>query len=297
MTPRNSVEVRGLMAPKIDTDAMLYGSPEKISIWRLITRRKEHVVVVPRSDFEEERCRIPQELKRKSWLAWLLNETVYVQEYSIPGDRWEWVLRCKARELNQLSRMDYSYKAIKKRFLSKGELPFLKRPRLPLPENRGRCDTIKLVCHITGARKLSDIIYFMVYSLIKQSERAEFKVDMDTYGVSNKTFCFGCAATCAIQEMSGVRFEVEDTYSVFQERVCSALGIRYEDEKRIEWFFNSLRLSDDYSILDLDAHPDMKITDQMMKELTNVPALTSETWKQNIGKFVKLADKWSAEGC
>lgn len=103
MIPRNSVEAQGLMTPKTDTDAMLYGSPEKISIWRLITRRKEHIIVVPRSDFEEERHRVPQERKRKAWLAWLLNESVCIQEYSIPGDRWEWVFRCRARELNQIN--------------------------------------------------------------------------------------------------------------------------------------------------------------------------------------------------
>lgn len=195
--------------------------------------------------------------------------------------------------------MDYSYEAVRERFLSEGALPFLKKPELPLPGSRvhfGGREAIPLVCQVTGAKKFSDIIYFMVYSLIKQEERDRFVIDMDTYGAANGSFCFGCAATCALQEMSGVLFGVKDTQEEFRERIRVALGISYEEENRIEWFFNSLRTLDKYSIPDPDVSPEMEVTTQMVNEFLKVPALRTETWKLNIGEFVKLADKWSAEG-
>ena len=44
----------------------------------------------------------------------------------------------------------------------------------------------------------------MVSGLLKQSRRTDFKISMSTYGAAQLGVCFGCAATCAVQEAANV---------------------------------------------------------------------------------------------
>ena len=46
----------------------------------------------------------------------------------------------------------------------------------------------------------------MVNGLLKQSRRKDFKITMRTYGESDGGLCFGCAATCTIQNLSKSTF-------------------------------------------------------------------------------------------
>ena len=45
-------------------------------------------------------------------------------------------------------------------------------------------------------------LQFMVDGLKRQSERKDFKVAMDTFGHYSEGTCYGCAATCTIQEIA-----------------------------------------------------------------------------------------------
>jgi hypothetical protein len=50
----------------------------------------------------------------------------------------------------------------------------------------------------------------MVNGLRKQSKRSDFKIDMGTFGDAYGGVCYGCAATCALQEISGIDFTLEN---------------------------------------------------------------------------------------
>ena len=46
----------------------------------------------------------------------------------------------------------------------------------------------------------------MVAGLKENDNRSGFMVDMGTFGTSRDGVCFGCAATCTLQKLSGVKF-------------------------------------------------------------------------------------------
>lgn len=54
--------------------------------------------------------------------------------------------------------------------------------------------------------KVWKALQFMVDGLRRQSKRDDFKVDMDNFGYFDRrnNVCYGCAATCSIQEISGI---------------------------------------------------------------------------------------------
>lgn len=54
--------------------------------------------------------------------------------------------------------------------------------------------------------KPSEALKAMVDGLINQSKRKDFKIDMKYFGRGVKGVCFGCAATCAIQQITGRKF-------------------------------------------------------------------------------------------
>ena len=63
-----------------------------------------------------------------------------------------------------------------------------------------------------------DAIFAMVKGLKKYSKRKRFLIDMTTFGrlslMNNKKVCFGCAASCAIQEISKTSFKPNKLYSL-----------------------------------------------------------------------------------
>lgn len=65
--------------------------------------------------------------------------------------------------------------------------------------------------------KPSQALEMMVKGLIRQGRRKTFVIDMGTFGeVTDDGFCCGCAATCALQEVSGVRISRDYISTAFQ---------------------------------------------------------------------------------
>lgn len=62
---------------------------------------------------------------------------------------------------------------------------------------------MKTIKEIVGTP--SRALEYMCDGLLRQSKRKAFRIAMNTYGAYNhdKRLCFGCAATCAIQEIMG----------------------------------------------------------------------------------------------
>ena len=71
--------------------------------------------------------------------------------------------------------------------------------------------------------KVSTALQAMIDGLRLQSQRKDFRVDMTTFGGfsgfgdsgdKENPVCFGCAATCTIQQLSGVNFTDSQIFSL-----------------------------------------------------------------------------------
>lgn len=61
-----------------------------------------------------------------------------------------------------------------------------------------------------GLTKPSEALEAMVKGLLKADKRKTFKIDMRTFGQSIDGICFGCAATCTLQEASKHNFKPDE---------------------------------------------------------------------------------------
>lgn len=62
--------------------------------------------------------------------------------------------------------------------------------------------------------KMWKAVEAMLTGLSEQSKRTDFKINMATFGRSDHKVCFGCAATCTIQQLAGVNFTVSNIQDV-----------------------------------------------------------------------------------
>ncbi len=85
----------------------------------------------------------------------------------------------------------------------------------------------------------SNALQYMVDGLRKQSQRTDFRINMRTFGAvgffedkSDKDICYGCAATCTIQEIAKKDLTI-DTIRGIDAR-SMALGFDYSELERFE---------------------------------------------------------------
>ena len=110
--------------------------------------------------------------------------------------------------------------------------------------------------------KVSTALQAMIDGLKFQSQRKDFRIDMSTFGDFSDSgdkenpVCFGCAATCTIQQLLGVNF-TDLRIESLKER--SRLTIRNSDDlDRFEDAIDNARMGDLIPIFDymgnLDSH-------------------------------------------
>ena len=90
--------------------------------------------------------------------------------------------------------------------------------------------------------KPSEALEAMVAGLLKQSQRADFIINMSTFGSENthdKRKCFGCAATCTIQQLAGKDLTPANISSEIKR--ADALDFDYEDMESFEMAIESAR--------------------------------------------------------
>lgn len=86
--------------------------------------------------------------------------------------------------------------------------------------------------------KPSEALQAMVNGLRKQSQRPDFRIDMITYGrkgrkgTKDEGLCFGCAATCTVQEIAEKDISCEVVGSEYGR--AKALGFHIADERHFE---------------------------------------------------------------
>jgi hypothetical protein len=140
-------------------------------------------------------------------------------------------------------------------------------------------------------KKPSAALRAMVDGLNEQSQRADFGIDMDTFGQydSKSKKCFGCAATCAIQHIAK-----KDISSLDIENVCDRARILSFNEGELSYFeatIDNARVGYTRPLFDffnMGSEYSGKFDDQF--------CLSSYYWKDEIPKVEKLISELEAVG-
>ena len=90
--------------------------------------------------------------------------------------------------------------------------------------------------------KPSTALQHMVNGLLKQSQRKKFEVSMGTYGMARKGICYGCAATCTIQNIANKNLSVE--FIKDHKKRAKELKIEEHEILRFEYVMNRARLGE-----------------------------------------------------
>lgn len=82
----------------------------------------------------------------------------------------------------------------------------------------------------------------MVDGLLKQSKRKGFKINMNTYGVDDFKICYGCAATCTVQQITKHNFKPGEIW--LRSHRSQALNVEFDDLYAFEHAVNEARFGD-----------------------------------------------------
>lgn len=93
--------------------------------------------------------------------------------------------------------------------------------------------------------KPSEAINATIIGLLRQNQRKDFKIDMDTFGSRGAQVCYGCAATSCVQQITkqdlvagifpfDLEFPYDKSFQVFD-------GFDVEDIKSFEFAIDELR--------------------------------------------------------
>ncbi len=138
--------------------------------------------------------------------------------------------------------------------------------------------------------KPSKALEFMVNGLIKHDKRNDFKVDMSTFGHYNidDQMCYGCAATCAIQEITGMNLTKKtiDTNNFYKNDSVSV--------KQKEYFENAINNAR-VGLLDT-LFEFCKKKRYYKEEYDWMCIITTDNWKQELPKVKKLIKELKSKG-
>ena len=142
------------------------------------------------------------------------------------------------------------------------------------------------------APKPSDAIQAMIDGLKRQSRRKLFRIEMSDYGdveeVNGKVICYGCAATCALQQLGDHNFKPGEIYSHLKR--AHAIGFDAVEVDRFEWSINGLRLGDYLDLFGFYSGFEEIAPDE------ELPILYSSNWRDGIPAYQAYADKLRALG-
>ena len=111
--------------------------------------------------------------------------------------------------------------------------------------------TISIISIFNTVKTPSNAIQFMLDGLRTQSKRKDFKIDMNSYGAFDiikpatrnerkKIICYGCAATCAIQQIAQKNL-IPGMIGDYDTR-AQWLGFDEDELKQFEWALDSFRM-------------------------------------------------------
>jgi hypothetical protein len=95
--------------------------------------------------------------------------------------------------------------------------------------------------------KIHKAIEAMVNGIKNQMEREDFKFYFTSFGAAHNGICYGCAATCTIQEIAGKNLDKNNIDDVVFR--AKALNFESHDLVKFEGAIDSMRQSNLYPIL------------------------------------------------
>lgn len=131
----------------------------------------------------------------------------------------------------------------------------------------------------------SAAVQAMIDGLLKMHKDPNFEIRMDTYGSHVGGICFGCAATCCIQEACGVRFTPQVIISIIARSDLVGVHDMYEFELAINDFRKGYPAS-------LFAFYGMKSRPEDDHRIY----LETGDWLSEIPKIQTMVDDWEAMG-
>lgn len=139
--------------------------------------------------------------------------------------------------------------------------------------------------------KPSDAINAMVSGLLKQSARKDFIIDMTTFGVTRGNICFGCAATCTLQEISSNNLATNIDISGPLARSIT-YNLEFHDVCRFEYAIDNLRCGILHPLLSFYnyAHKELDIIAVVEENSIVLSRLNNDNWHENISGYKQLAN-------
>lgn len=130
--------------------------------------------------------------------------------------------------------------------------------------------------------KPSKILQTMIDGLRKQSQREDFSIAMGTFGTTIGEVCFGCAATCAAQEASGINYTPEVSIKYAAGR-AETLGVETQDLLIFEHMIDRVRVGSIYSMFAF-----LGLNREHRSDYSNRWCMGSGNWEGEIPKVEKL---------
>ena len=123
--------------------------------------------------------------------------------------------------------------------------------------------------------KPSQALKAMIDGLREQDARQDFKIDMGTYGwVDPGKVCYGCAATCAVQKVTGINLDIA---SISLENQAHRLGV---EESDLDDFQTAIDTARSGSMAELFNYFGIFLDD--MSQWDYRWCLLTDTWKEEI---------------
>lgn len=97
--------------------------------------------------------------------------------------------------------------------------------------------------------KPSKALRSMIEGLEAAEKRPDFKIDMGTFGRSADGICFGCAATCAVQQLTNYEFTPDNLMGENFLNQSEALGCDPVDLIQFETAINGFRTGSPFLLL------------------------------------------------
>lgn len=137
--------------------------------------------------------------------------------------------------------------------------------------------------------KMWKAVEAMLIGLQEQNKRKDFKIVMETFGRSFDNTCFGCAATCAIQQLTGVNF---NSYDIRHEWLRAyAVETDVSDLNDFEMSINDLREGMLHGLIiyfgKSEAIDDLHVRYEIMHIQKSLPRLLND-WSNNLQPYYNL---------
>lgn len=129
----------------------------------------------------------------------------------------------------------------------------------------------------------------MILGLKKQSKRKVFEITMSTFGDFNDKVCFGCAATCTVQQVYGKNFNRKNIAG-YESRAKFMKAIS-EDLAEFESAIDGLRMG---YLGDIFKYFKKKMPVKIYRVTLSLSELSSSNWEVFLPDYENLLTKLKA---